>query len=222
MKPNKKLMKIQIVKCDEPSKSEEDDIKRESNDDPVVEVSDDEVEEIRICKDEDFEEITTEETVEDKNIAEIKIPLDNNTEEEKVIPKEVKVKKEFTPKPTTRIVRPPKMLRFKICPKCGESVTKMNDHYKVSRTCCPRNIKCPECNMSFTSTPNLKTHQIAHHWNDKKYPTYICSICSKVFKFKLNLKRHLDIHKFGRRFVCEVCGKGKKFYFSIIERLEKH
>ncbi|XP_044254726.1 zinc finger protein 37-like isoform X2 [Tribolium madens] len=99
----------------------------------------------------------------------------------------------------------PDSKKIKICPKCGDTITKMMDHYKTSRACRPRNFKCAECNISFKSTYYLKSHHLALH---EKFLKYMCHICSKMFKFETNLKRHLTVHKLGKMFMCEYCGKG--------------
>lgn len=37
--------------------------------------------------------------------------------------------------------------------------------------------------------------------------TYTCKICSKVFSYNCNLKRHVRIHNGVKSFKCDICGK---------------
>ncbi|XP_075989291.1 zinc finger protein 711-like isoform X9 [Anticarsia gemmatalis] len=62
--------------------------------------------------------------------------------------------------------------------------------------------KCPECDMRFFQSTELKDH-IVKHIGSRDFK---CSVCSKAFPRAKSLKEHLKIHDDVRRFKCEHCG----------------
>ncbi len=51
---------------------------------------------------------------------------------------------------------------------------------------------------------------------------YVCFKCSKTFKLRNRLKRHLSMHTGLYRFTCPLCGKGSNSTKSVIEHMDGH
>ncbi|KAJ4433544.1 hypothetical protein ANN_15853 [Periplaneta americana] len=73
-------------------------------------------------------------------------------------------------------------------------------------------IKCNQCEQIFPFKSQFDRHYRSSY--DKK-PIYTCSYCNKTMEkystFRLHtrggLTAHQNVHKLGRRFMCDVCGK---------------
>jgi len=62
--------------------------------------------------------------------------------------------------------------------------------------------KCKHCGKTAAQKSYLKYHVVAHI----EGMTYMCKICSKIFKTRFNLQQHLsDVH--SGLFCCDICGK---------------
>ncbi|XP_067005683.2 zinc finger protein 665 [Anabrus simplex] len=95
--------------------------------------------------------------------------------------------------------------RFR-CRPCGKVFTteaerashKEKEHEKL--------WKCTTCHHHFTSKSKLDSHRQLHH--TKETGTFLCSLCGKGFKLKVNLKVHVE-SRCGTepRHVCKICNK---------------
>ncbi|XP_059842249.1 GDNF-inducible zinc finger protein 1 [Hypanus sabinus] len=67
--------------------------------------------------------------------------------------------------------------------------------------------RCETCDQTFENRCNLKSHQRRVHIDERHFP---CSLCGKKFKRKKDVKRHnLQVHEGGgERHLCLQCGKG--------------
>ena len=107
-----------------------------------------------------------------------------------------------------------------ICEHCDETFhgkASKSTHIKISHTA---NSACPKCSKVCKNVISLELHMLNHLDNQ-----FICELCSKAFKFKNYLQRHVD--KFHRgikikphfRFRCTMCIRGN---FASEETLQKH
>ncbi|XP_023170624.2 zinc finger protein 425-like [Drosophila hydei] len=109
-----------------------------------------------------------------------------------------------------------------------------------------RKFKCDQCTKSFTSSQNLKRHQISHdgkrnykclhcpktyhkqsklqrhiksHSQDHRH---LCGQCSRAFNCRSDLIIHIQTHSEARPFVCPYCQFAFKSYFHLYRHLRNH
>ncbi|CAH0730173.1 unnamed protein product, partial [Brenthis ino] len=91
------------------------------------------------------------------------------------------------------------------CLVCDKTFANQKDHtIHVKRLhLMDRRHKCPQCDMSFFSSSELKNHIVKH----TGLKIFKCEICHKTYGRKKTLTEHLRIHADDRRFKCEHCGQ---------------
>ncbi|VDQ02945.1 unnamed protein product [Trichobilharzia regenti] len=68
-------------------------------------------------------------------------------------------------------------------------------------------FRCEGCTRSFTNEDLLRDHDCIV----TQYNTYRCSECGRVFKTKLRLKYHADVHNPRKPYVCDIDGCDRAF-----------
>ena len=74
------------------------------------------------------------------------------------------------------------------CDKCDEEFTRKKDlqkHKKKHMSCLPGPFQCDECDSTFNEEWKREAHK-------KNHGTNKCDHCDKNFKFKVNLKKHIE------------------------------
>lgn len=99
----------------------------------------------------------------------------------------------------------------KPCPYCRERFTHRNSltrHIRLSHTdkyvfAKSKAVNCPICSMTYLPS-SIKAHMATHQISNKEYS---CSICSKQFSTKWNLKQHHWTHanRSTKPFQCSAC-----------------
>lgn len=80
-----------------------------------------------------------------------------------------------------------------------------------------RDLFCKKCNVQFYSIRELRTHQKkSRHYHRIK--NYTCSYCSKPFKSRDHLNRHVRTHTKEKPYHCTTCGMN----FSMVQNLRRH
>lgn len=74
---------------------------------------------------------------------------------------------------------------------------------------------CTKCTKVFVNRGNLLNHTAECHGNVKNFS---CEICSKSFKYNVQLRIHLRTHSGERPHTCEICHRG----FSQLSNLRSH
>src|SRR4051812_25375434 len=71
---------------------------------------------------------------------------------------------------------------------------------------------CPYCTRKFFAQPPLDKHISESHADAlllaAEGKTYNCTLCMKVYRSKLGLNRHMEIHADEKKHVCERCEEG--------------
>lgn len=94
----------------------------------------------------------------------------------------------------------------KLCDQCGLVFNETwENHYKYNTECLKKGYQCNVCKIWLVNLNKLTSHMYARHFNDTPYQ---CHLCSNMFKYENNLKRHLKVHEQGKIFKCEFCDKG--------------
>ncbi|CAG4958896.1 unnamed protein product [Colias eurytheme] len=91
------------------------------------------------------------------------------------------------------------------CQACDRTFTNQkeyNSHVKRLHLMDKRH-KCPECDMAFFTTGELRDHVVKHTGTRQ----FECEVCHKTYGRRKTLLEHLRIHKDDRRFKCEHCGQ---------------
>ncbi|XP_053685355.1 zinc finger protein ZFP2-like [Sabethes cyaneus] len=74
---------------------------------------------------------------------------------------------------------------------------------------------CTKCTKVFINRGNLINHAAECHGNVKNFS---CEICSKSFKYNVQLRIHMRTHSGERPHTCEICHRG----FSQLSNLRSH
>lgn len=74
---------------------------------------------------------------------------------------------------------------------------------------------CTKCTKVFINRGNLVNHAAECHGNVKNFS---CEICSKSFKYNVQLRIHMRTHSGERPHTCEICHRG----FSQLSNLRSH
>lgn len=107
---------------------------------------------------------------------------------------------EAKPKTGGRRGRPPKAAPQD--PKADEDKSDIKKTKVASPTA--RQIPCPECDLVFSTTPQLRAHKKEKHTQRKAHP---CQECEESFNRPEQLEAHMArAHKAGR-YSCSTCGK---------------
>lgn len=77
---------------------------------------------------------------------------------------------------------------------------------------------CTHCQKGFSTTTELKNHQIVH----TKEKNVICEVCQKCFGTRKNLLVHMKIHSDERNYVCSVCDKRYTRAHALRTHLSTH
>ncbi|KAK5677545.1 hypothetical protein LTS10_010117 [Elasticomyces elasticus] len=86
---------------------------------------------------------------------------------------------------------------------------------QVSATQC---LTCVDCNALLSNAFTLKRHQQTAHGDAVGGLRHTCRICSRVFKRKDMMDRHVEAHEGSGRVECTCCGK----HFSRADTLSSH
>ena len=85
-----------------------------------------------------------------------------------------------------------------------------------------KRFSCQECGKVCASLAALKIHGIVH----SKETPFKCPICSKAFKYKYTLPKHMRLmhseNKEMRPFACTLCGKSFKSKSNLSEHVQRH
>jgi hypothetical protein len=88
------------------------------------------------------------------------------------------------------------------CDNCGVTDTKMANRYQMSKCCCPKDYKCPTCNLTFKNKSGLTNHQADCRLSDVSPTHFMCP-------------------EKGKQFISEVCGKELKIPEKSKRQYEK-
>lgn len=91
------------------------------------------------------------------------------------------------------------------CQACGKAFNNQKEYTVHVRRLhlMDRRFKCTECDMSFFSSAELKSHSVKHTGVRK----FECEVCHKAYGRLKTLREHMRIHMDDRRFKCEHCGQ---------------
>ena len=78
---------------------------------------------------------------------------------------------------------------------------------------------CKVCNKRLTSAQGIFDHIAVKHTTDE-YTIYKCHLCTKKFKLKWELKRHIDLH--DNRFQCKYCRKSFATNYILQQHIRLH
>ncbi|KAK5691445.1 hypothetical protein LTR97_011438 [Elasticomyces elasticus] len=79
-------------------------------------------------------------------------------------------------------------------------------------------LTCVDCNALLSNAFTLKRHRQTAHGYAVGVPRHTCRICSRVFKRKDMMDRHVEAHEGSGRVECTRCGK----HFSRVDSLSSH
>ncbi|XP_017270249.1 zinc finger protein 615-like [Kryptolebias marmoratus] len=88
------------------------------------------------------------------------------------------------------------------CIECEKGFTSQSGYYyhqKIHKK--GRAFLCKQCNKGFPCCNALKQHERLHDG-----PSNFCKVCEKNFS-KNGIKRHMQMHKGERNYLCTTCGK---------------
>ncbi|XP_044270017.1 zinc finger protein 271-like [Tribolium madens] len=80
----------------------------------------------------------------------------------------------------------------------------------------PLPFQCDNCSHSFNQENDLKIHRSIHNSD------LSCLACSKKFKGRQSLKRHLKIHLTQKPHVCKICSKSFSESYALVKHLRRH
>ncbi|XP_041636299.1 zinc finger protein 157-like isoform X2 [Cheilinus undulatus] len=88
------------------------------------------------------------------------------------------------------------------CSQCERGFTSSSGYYQHQRLHKRgRVFSCSWCNKGFLCNSSLKQHERLHEG-----PFSLCGVCGKSFS-KSSFKRHMQMHKGERNYLCTTCGK---------------
>lgn len=93
-------------------------------------------------------------------------------------------------------------IKCQACDRVFANQKELNVHVKRLHLMDKRH-KCSECDMSFFSIAELKSHLVKHTGLRK----FDCKVCHKAYGRKKTLTEHMRIHADDRRFKCDHCGQ---------------
>lgn len=103
-----------------------------------------------------------------------------------------------------------------ICNEICWNYKALYQHFKSEHIEYRANI-CLYCGKYHKSGYDLKCHSEVHISSKKdEVGTFKCNLCPKSYSRKLQLQRHLDVHKNERSWICETCGTSFKSKSSLI------
>lgn len=103
-----------------------------------------------------------------------------------------------------------------ICNEVRWNYKALHRHFKSEHSEYRANI-CLYCGKYHKSGYDLKCHAEVHVSSKKdEVGTFKCHLCPKSYSRKLQLQRHLDVHKNERAWICETCGTSFKSKSSLI------
>ena len=102
-----------------------------------------------------------------------------------------------------------------ICKKLFYHRSAMNEHMKGVHTD-RLDFTCKECGRSYKSRNSLVMH--VHNFHASTITVYECPTCSRQFRQKGNLKKHMLTHSDKKTYLCTHCDK----MFKYPEQLRRH
>jgi predicted RNA-binding Zn-ribbon protein involved in translation (DUF1610 family) len=87
------------------------------------------------------------------------------------------------------------------CDTCGKSFltsSLLREHTRVHSS----KNHCDQCNFVAKSASRLESHKLYRHQNERNYE---CTICSKSFKQRGDLRAHVKRHQIGAPYKCDRC-----------------
>ncbi|KAB0802005.1 hypothetical protein PPYR_04191 [Photinus pyralis] len=111
--------------------------------------------------------------------------------------------------------------RYK-CQDCdkGFSLQSMLHVHILSRHTKAKPFACDICGKSFVTKPGLRIHSKKHNVEAKE--DYPCVECGKVLHTRGGLTSHMNVHRLGRRFMCDVCGKTFTQKVNMQQHVKQH
>ncbi|XP_059608943.1 zinc finger protein 664-like [Phlebotomus argentipes] len=116
-----------------------------------------------------------------------------------------------------RPVKTDEEFECEICQKILKTKFGLQSH--IRRHAVNDECSCKYCGEMLPSSGELKVHTRERH---PEKAGKSCSICAKVLKTNMNLKRHMLTHSEERTAICDVCGKGFKSRDSLNIHMRKH
>ncbi|XP_078474124.1 uncharacterized protein LOC144735556 [Lampetra planeri] len=112
----------------------------------------------------------------------------------------------------------PTGLSPRCCLRCGKTLTGVasrnnNNNVPLMRTLTPKEPCVVRSETAKASMPARRP--VVHNERQRRH---VCGECSKGFRQRYNLERHVRIHTGERPYVCTQCGKGFSQYYN----LERH
>lgn len=113
------------------------------------------------------------------------------------------------------------------CKLCNQIVFSQNYNAHLKIHLADNKFECVQCRKHFDSLSILKYHlyvrcQSVHPEGHES--NIVCTICSKIFKKNVYLKKHMLLHEVetARRYECYICKKQLKALISLVTHLNYH
>lgn len=117
---------------------------------------------------------------------------------------------------------PVSQLPFKcdVCSKTFQFRCRLNSHARIHQIQTQKKFKCDQCNRFFNHHAKLSKHKRTVHTEQMEQSMHACEICGKVYKYKHNLKRHVEFDHKVKRIArsdnrCGICNKQFAFKGNI-------